>query len=129
MEINKTNLLRMADHIETVPQKMFDMEFIRRGDIITRKCNSVGCTIGHSTVLDKNPLPRDAEGHIDFRTWSEKFTGLRMWSDGWRFLFSDDWVSSDNTPNGSAKRIRYFVENGLPENWSEIMDGESPLPY
>jgi hypothetical protein len=127
--MNKRNLLKMADHIETVPQELFDMELIRKGDTKTRKCNSVGCIIGHSTVLDKNPLPRLIYGSINFLAWSKKFTGIRFLSDEGRFLFASAWQSIDNTPVGAAKRIRYFVKNGLPENWLKIMYGENPLPY
>lgn len=127
--MNKDNLLRMADHIETVLQEMFDMKFIRRGDETTPECDSVGDIIGHCTRLDNDPLPILKDGRIDFTTWSESFTGIDSWSGEWDFLFASQWEIIDNTPVGAAKRIRYFVENGLPDNWEEIMHGQDPLPY
>lgn len=127
--MNKENLLKMADYIETIPQEMFNMLEYRFGTKITPECNSVGCIIGHCTVLDNEPLPRCRNGVIGFDEWSERFTGLDSWSDEWFFLFGNDWVNADNTPTGAAKRIRYFVENGLPNNWEEIIEGEDPLPY
>lgn len=127
--MNKDNLLKMADHIEKVPQEMFDMGVYRCGDEITPECGSVGCIIGHCTVLDNEPLPRYEYGNIDFNAWSEKFTGIDLWDEEWDFLFSGAWERIDNTPTGAAKRIRYFVGNGLPENWIEIIYGEKPLPY
>jgi hypothetical protein len=45
------------------------------------------------------------------------------------YLFGSDWVHEDNTPTGAAKRIRYFVANGLPENWKDQMSGKAPLSY
>lgn len=127
--MEKENLLKMADHIETIPQGMFDMGEYRIGDEKTHECSSVGDIIGHCTILDSEPLPRFDDGDIDFETWAKKFTGLDYWENEWLFLFSEAWVMSDNTPTGAAKRIRYFVENGVPENWEKIMYGVDPLPY
>lgn len=120
----------MADHIETIPQEMFDMycEF-RRGNCFSNDCYSVGDIIGHCTALDNEPLPRLEDGNIDFFEWAERFTGIEFLSDEWLFLFSFIWSYVDNTPTGAAKRIRYFVENGLPNNWLYIMYGQDPLPY
>jgi len=35
----------------------------------------------------------------------------------------------DNTALGGAKRIRYLLEHGCPDNWYEVMTGVDPLPY
>ena len=115
--MNKDNLLRMADYIETIPQEQFDMRFFRAE------------IIGYCTVLDPENLPRYGYGRIDFSTWSEKFTGLCVFSSDWSYLFASDWYITDDTPTGAAKRIRYYVEHGLPEDWEEQMYGVSPLSY
>lgn len=133
MNINKENLLRMADHIEKVPQEMFDMDIFRSGSLNPRECKSVGCVIGHCTILDteKNIGKfRYSWGGINFFEWSKGFTGINDEADDiWQYLFGEIWVFSDNTPAGAAARIRYFVENGLPETWQEEMRGNAPLSY
>lgn len=127
----------MADYIETVPQEVFDMSNIRgsiydTGFNLTPECNTVGCIIGHCTILAPElikhyPLTKS----IKFIKWSEDFTGLTHfpYHKEWEWLFEASWGTIDNTPTGAAKRIRHFVEHGLPDDWEQIMNGEKPLPY
>lgn len=128
MKINKENLLKMADHIETVPPETFDMGCY--WDDIEPECNSVGCIIGHCTKLDPN-INRylDSDGDIKFTSWSEDFTGIGCNTSAWDYLFSHEWAAVDNTRTGAAKRIRYFVEHGLPEDWKDQMNGYAPWSY
>lgn len=129
--MNKENLLKMADYIETIPQEQFDMKEFRTldEDRVLPECNSVGCIIGHCTALDADNLPRYDGGKIDFNEWGQKFTEISRVSDDWYYLFSSWWKYTDNTPTGAAKRIRHYVENGLPEDWEEQIYGEAPLSY
>ena len=128
-QMNRENLSRMADYIETVPQKKFDMGKFRTGEGKGHECDSVGCVLGHCTVLDENPLPTGRFGDIHLSAWSSDFTGLDSFSDEWRYLFLGIWTAADNTPTGTAKRIRHLLENGLPKNSYEQMKGRAPLPY
>jgi len=130
-QMNRENLKLMADYIETISQDRFDMGKFRTGELVKHECGSVGCVIGHCTILDKNPLRLDLDGHIDFDAWSFDFTGLDSFydNDKWQYLFSCEWETVDNTPAGAAKRIRYFLENGLPKNWQEQILGFAPLSY
>lgn len=124
--MNKENLLRMAEYIENIPQYLFDMdEFIAKNN-----CGTVGCVIGHCVWLD-NPanMPHFRSGNIDFFAWSEAFTGLNSSSDEWSWLFSPQWAKVDNTPTGAARRIRAFVENGLPYDWDDQIIGGAELSY
>jgi hypothetical protein len=125
--MNRENLGRMAAHIRTIPKEMFDMYSFRRGQSETPECDSVGCVIGHCTVLDPEPLPRDVFGHIAFVTWSYGFTGLT--DDEWGWCFSGGWSGTDNTTEGAALRIEWLLKNGLPKDWREQMNGYSPLCY
>ena len=127
--MNKENLKLMADYIETIPQEKFDMRLFRTGEQIKHACGSVGCVIGHCTILDERPLPMDYLGDIEFYAWSLEFTGVDPSSSEWGYLFSSDWGAADNTPTGAASRIRYFLENGLPEDWREQMEDNAPLSY
>ena len=131
--MNIENLERMAAHIETIPQELFDMQDYRRDedDKYSQECNSVGCAIGHCTILNKEPLPKYANGKIYFALWGWRFTRFSPWSTEWRWCFSSDWSidGRDNTPTGCAKRIRWLIKNGIPNNWFDQMSGQAPLCY
>ena len=126
--INLANLIRMADYIETVPQDKFDMYTYRYGNKLKPECDSVGCVVGHFTILEDGNLPRLGSNLINFSKWVNKFIGTDSIRVG-LYLFGSDWQDTDNTPTGAAKRIRYYVANGLPENWREQLWGEAPLSY
>lgn len=132
--MNRENLQRMADYIRTVPQRSFAMDTYR-GPLDTQgpKCNSVGCIIGHCTILDAdliNELLHESCGSVyAFAKWSFLFTGLSDSEDSWYWCFGWRWAHSDNTPTGAADRIEWLLENGLPENWRAQMSGDAPLCY
>lgn len=53
--------------------------------------------------------------------------GLEDMSVEWNWLFGSEWEDVDNTPKGAAKRIRIFLESGVPEaflegNWEDLYD-------
>ena len=125
--MNRENLKLMPPHIRTIPKEMFDMRSYRRGQIKTPECDSVGCVLGHCTVLDPEPLPMEADGAIIFFRWSIKFTGLQYGE--WDWCFSAYWSETDNTTEGAALRIEWVLEKGLPKDWYQQMFGESPLCY
>lgn len=127
--MNKENLQRMADFIKTIPQASFSMEVFRFGKNNTPKCSSIGCVVGHCTVLDKENLTFDENGDIEFLAWSEKFTGLSRSSNEWDWCFSGGWTDNDDTPIGAAKRIEWLINKGLPEDWKEQYHSEKELCY
>lgn len=127
------NLLKMADYIENVPEHKFSMIQYRSQSKDKHNCETVGCILGHCTILDDfNNIPLSGlYGTIDFESWCFIFTGISVVRhiNMWQYLFSAEWAKTDNTPKGSAKRIIYFVKNGLPENWVAQMTGKEPLSY
>ncbi len=146
IDMNVENLQKIADHIRTVPQEMFDMHHYRVKLAATRQidyesswakpeCDSIGCAIGHSTVLDienvKKNFMHDIAGKpaISFAHWSEQFTGLSKSTPQWVWCFATNWGRVDNTPEGAARRIEWLVKNGLPKNWDEQMMSNEPLCY
>jgi hypothetical protein len=133
--INIENLEKMAQYVENLPQSVFDMNHYRYGTYgeeyhFHKECRTTGCILGHCTILDIKPLPMKENG-IDFSLWCYHFTGINPFLnlDIFDFLFSGKWKSQDNTPQGAAQRIRYFLEYGLPENWYQQMTGNAPLTY
>lgn len=129
--MNRENLQKLADFIKTVPQEIFDMEDIRRGQTQEPKCDSVGCVIGHATVLFEGELPRHVRGNtIDFPTFWRQFSGLELENyDTSYWIVSASWRHVDNTPIGASKRIEWLLKHGLPENWDEQMKGNAKLCY
>jgi|APGre2960657404_1045060.scaffolds.fasta_scaffold09785_5 hypothetical protein len=125
--MNRENLQRMADYIRTIPQAMFSMRSYRFADETTKECGSIGCVIGHCTVLDTNPLPTKPNGSINFNKWSDCFTETN--TEQWLWCFGASWCSSDNTPDGAADRIEWLLKNGLPDDWEEQLMGKFPLCY
>jgi len=119
----------MADYIRTVPQKSFTMDTYRisSGDE-SAKCNSVGCVIGHCTILDEQLFNRLSPYGI-FEQWSYLFTELFQDSPQWDWCFNGLWSYCDDTPTGAADRIEWLLSNGLPENWRAQMVGDAPLCY
>ena len=116
--MNKENLLKMADYIETIPQNKFDMINYRKnmGDVDV-VCNSIGCAVGHCTILDmvniQNNFIDEDDGQIKFFQWSEDFTGVNDMPQ-WNYLFTSKWRVVDNTTQGTANRIRHVVKHGFP---------------
>ena len=123
--MNRENLRLMAEYIATVSPGLFDMLHFRKGDRTTAKCGSVGCVLGHCTVLDPKPelITLYDNGRINFKMWSEEFTGLAFESPEWKFCFSPWWELVDNTPQGASNRILRLLDKGLPANWEYQLYG------
>jgi hypothetical protein len=73
---------------------------------------------------------------IIFIIWIENFTGLKYVKDKevYCWLFDHYWASFNNkktdpTPQGISKRIDWFLEFGLPDDYSKQMIGETELCY
>lgn len=127
--MNRKNLLKAANYLETIPQELFDMYAWRTGDRQVNKCDSVGCAIGHTVHLDRKAKPRFPNGGIVFHVWSQTFYGFSHYGNKWNWCFSSKWKKVDNTSTGVVKRIHLLLEQGLPENWKEQINGTEPLSY
>ena len=121
--MNKENLQRMADYIRTIPQELFDMSNYRctnieeGGNISEPICNSVGCVLGHCTVLDAGNIRQILKTDLvlSYEAWAEQFTGMARQRDNpatWLYCFGSAWAYEDNTPEGAANRIEYVIKHG-----------------
>jgi len=131
-KMKRHNLLEMAKYIATIPQEKFDMKFYRLGNKAktTKDCQSIGCVIGHCTILSREPLPIKEDGsYIKFSEFSEQFTGFMKEEPEWEWCFDALWYLVDNTPYGAAQRIIYLLENGLPKDWRRQKINIAPLSY
>jgi len=127
--VNLSNIIRAAELIETIPYYQFDMGTCRSGQMVNPECDSVGCIIGHTTVLAPELLTYDYKDEIDFLRFSFAFFGLEWNARDWYYLFGGDWKSTDNTHIGASLRLRYYAAHGLPINWDDQMKGYAPLSY
>lgn len=127
--MNRENLLKMADYVATLDQEMFDMGsfLVKHG----RGCGTIGCIIGHCKEFFDKKFDRELNYNLigDHLAWSVTFTDLNSDSNEWDYLFSGKWFFVDNTPLGASKRIKHFLEHGLPADWSEQMENECKLSY
>jgi hypothetical protein len=121
--MHRDNLLTLAAHLDALPTDYagFDMRdyartadedyhFIRLTHLATTDCGTVCCAVGHGPAAGFAPLP-------DERNWSdycERVFGAKPMSHEWEWMFGVAWARADNTPQGAAKRIRYFLANGVP---------------
>jgi len=132
--MNRANLTMLASYLEQLPEdyQHFGMNNYFKGADGFHKpvfsaplagaCGTVACAAGHGP----------AAGIL--------IPGVVWWSDyvalafdlrvpEWHWCFAGDWVRVDNTPHGAAKRIRYLLEHGLPEDSSKQMTGKAPYIF
>lgn len=139
----KANLLKLRDHLKTVPQEKFYMgTFFAIGaedqnlddlyDIEAEfnlvepalcdmnpveevhECGSVTCAIGRGPAAG---IPvRGAESWQEYLRQNFIDYDALLGSQAEDFLFSPDWQYIDITPTGVAKRIDIILESGL-ECW------------
>lgn len=154
----KKRLLKLAEHLDKMQEEQFDMRsYVRMltleghyervstvlvdsiGELeYTEKseCGTICCAVGEAVLIRKELGLRlsyvydfgDSYRLIDWGSIGLRLAGgssrMRQW------LFSEMWYYVDNTPRGTAKRIRWTCKNnGVPNNWDEQLHGVDPLCY
>lgn len=137
--MNKENLLKLADYLEKVPSDKFEMLHFRRNEggdsipyISKSDCGTVGCAVGWAPfVKGLEPIKTDflTTARLSFYKYGHRVFRLLGSSDRWDWCFHPGWSPIDNSPKGAAARIRYLVNNGLPKDWKEQMEGKASLCY
>lgn len=69
-------------------------------------CGTVACLAGHGPIA--GIAPQIGEGWTDYTYRAFISRG----KEGFTFLFGGDWERWDNTLEGGAARIRYYLEHG-----------------
>ena len=149
----RDNLIKLAEHLEKKPgllrryrirfgmdnwaikkrrrefedERMGPVELIRLAQGFTGGCGTVVCAMGEAALL----FPNAALAKDSFCDLGEHLFGVdcSYSSPDFNWLFGSQWVHTDNTRSGAAKRIRYFLEHGTPKNWEGQMRGQEPLCY
>lgn len=111
----RSNLRKLATYLESLPAvyKHFDMAIYFRGsrnltmDSSPAECGTVACAAGHGPAAGIKP---------NAYYWSD-YVGRNFTDDDgdvYEFLFASSWCEIDNTHQGAAQRIRYFLKFGIP---------------
>lgn len=126
--MNKDNLLKLADHLDTVEPDRFDMNLFFGGAATQKKreryvktgampCGTVACALGYGPSAGLTMLAEESRaGVYRWFRYSARVFGVVQETREWNFLFHCHWAMLDNTPAGAAKRIRYMLEHGVPAN-------------
>ena len=134
--MNLINLKRIFNYILlNVPEEKLDMSHFRLyGDLNSHECKTVGCVIGHCTILDDfEKIPKNQNGEIYFEKWSENFTGLDFYSDEWEWCFSSGWSKYyiTKTKEQILLRIKFLIKNkripkkfDTKKNWLFYLDSK-----
>ncbi len=91
--MNITNLQLIRNHTAKVVGNKLRMSYFRVGespDAETPICKSVGCILGHATVLDKENVTDNftcSVSGINFSLWSEDFLEMNAGGELWVYLF------------------------------------------
>ena len=118
MRIKYLNLKRMFNYILlNVPEENLNMSHYRHyTDRELHKCGSVGCVIGHCTILDDyENIPKYENGELNFLLWSKQFTDIDYLSKNWEWCFGANWP---NDKEQILLRIKYLIDNKkVPKLW------------
>jgi len=130
--MNRENLEKLASYLEELPEDYnhFGMDWYFTIDdnwyfpekATNFTCGTVACAVGHGPAAG---LP-GYKGE-DWDSYSERVFQLPYLE--WCWCFSGHWSEVDNTPHGAAKRIRYLMAHGLPENATAQEAGEAPYLF
>ena len=132
-QIHKQRLKRLAEYLLTkVPREKFDMAFFRNGEHNRHICSTAGCALGWAPAI---MLPSTHRKYLRseevyesinklYHIIGEKYFGIEPFHDSeiWDYLFSYSWSRIDNTPQGAAARILYFLDHGIPNLFNNDTD-------
>lgn len=123
----RKNLNKLADYLAKKRSKNdFDINVFcdENTSIYSTTCGTVGCAIGHGPYAGIKKLKNE-----DWFEYSVRVFGFSSFSQEWMWCFDSGWSNTDNTPTGAAKRIRYLLQRGLPEDAGYQRCGTAPLSY
>jgi len=128
-EQQRVNLGKLLTYMEGLPKgyQSFDMQQFCSGklspnEVVEDGCGTILCLAGHATVAGIGP---DHKGG-----WPE-YVAEYLCPRGrvFAWLFHSRWSETDNSLTGAIKRLRFFLNVGLPDNVEDIMYGEAPYPW
>ena len=138
--MNKTNLLKLAEKLEAVSAEQFKMSVFRgnnngparawnmmlnNSDV---ECGTTACALGWAPTIEGLEASNEDSGWLSY---CERVFDIESISNEWDFLFSGQWMYTDNTPLGASRRIRYLIDNDCPSraHIKTMQNGDCGLCY
>jgi len=139
MKPKRRNLRKLANHLLNLPENYakFDMSDYFKNDGMSvdhpseviehlkecvHTCQTAACAVGHGPSLEgKEFRPNKYEDWTMYcaRVFgieeSEKYDSVLV--QPWSFMFGGHWSGIDNTTDGAALRILYFLDYGSPKRY------------
>lgn len=134
------NLTKLADFLErVVPPPKFDIRnYLSSGNgysidlddatsEVYNTCGTSACAAGHGPLAGIRKLKSD-DG---WDGYCRRVFGADPYSDDgeWHWMFSNRWANRDNTPEGAAARIKWYLAYGVPNSYFDQIHGIIPLCY
>lgn len=92
-------------------------------------CGTVACAAGHAPMAGINPKPGESWTEYVKRTLVD-YDASPFANDVFTWLFDEKWADVDNTVQGAAERIRWFLHHeSVPEDYEEQMLGSQAVRY
>jgi len=118
-KVGLRRLLRLADHIETVDPKRFDMRTWSGLKPKSYSCGTVGCIAGHAAEI---PSLRRTGYHLDYYGYPT-FRGITSVTESLGSLFCLDYSEyysifqskTIKTPKQAARHLREFVKQATDQ--------------
>ena len=131
-EQQRANLKKLADYLAALPEGYghFNMWVYMKHngdevnpqdlDTICYPCGTVACAAGHGPAAGI-AVP---EGVDDWNSYCHEVfdadpLGEAAQQSVYTWLFTGAWKDTDNTPQGAAKRIYYYLEHDVPHNYTK----------
>lgn len=92
----------------------------------SRSCGTAACALGWSPTFVA-PAKR-GEGWLPY---CNRVFGVRSGDRAWHWCFGGGWSTTDNTPQGAAKRILWMLRRGVPDDavFQMVAPSCAPLCY
>lgn len=148
--VDRDNLRKLADYLLALPEdyRNFDMNhylvyytrsvrppFTSPYDIskgALAECGTAACAAGHGPAAGIAAEAKETWPEYVSRTFVNSLWGGKYNADisrVWSWCFDSGWTPVDNTPQGAASRIYWYLDRGVPSNALEQMCREAPLCY
>lgn len=133
------NLKQLADYLAALPEDYdhFDMRYYAYytsyvgAEILNidadfyNKCGTAACAVGHGPAAGIQ-----TDGYNSWMEYAVENFIPEDNDDVFTWLFDEDWAFVDNTPNGAAKRIYWYLKHGrVPDDFRSQITSEEPLCY
>ena len=95
-------------------------ELINNIDDQLHTCGTAGCVLGHAVVSQLFDMGEDTDlncwGYVEDQVFgkAKDSNSWELYDGRWKWLFTSDWSTVDNTPVGAAHRLLYAYYFGIP---------------